>query len=63
MEIAIDIGYGHTKIKTKDSELKFPTAIELVKTQWIETDCYSFEGKKFNVGNDSTRKCTSNKRL
>ncbi|UXC30510.1 ParM/StbA family protein [Aliarcobacter butzleri] len=55
MEIAIDIGYGHTKIKTKDSELKFPTAIELVKTQWIETDCYSFEGKKFNVGNDATR--------
>jgi plasmid segregation protein ParM len=55
MELAIDIGYGHTKVKTKEKEFKFPTAIELVKTQWIETDNYTFEGKKFNVGEDATR--------
>ena len=28
MEIAIDIGYGHTKIKTNETEFKFPTAVE-----------------------------------
>lgn len=55
MEIAIDIGYGHTKVKTQDKEFKFPTAIELVKTQWVETESYSFEGKKFYVGEDATR--------
>ena len=55
MEIAIDIGYGHTKVKTENGSFKFPTAIELVKTQWVETESYSFEGKKFHVGEDATR--------
>ena len=55
MKIAIDIGYGHTKVKTDILECKFPTAIEIVKTQWIETENYSFEGKKFYVGDDATR--------
>lgn len=55
MKIAIDIGYGHTKVKTDILDCKFPTAIEIVKTQWIETENYSFEGKKFYVGDDATR--------
>ena len=55
MEIAIDIGYGHTKVKTNDIEFKFPTAVELAKTQMVETDTYNFEGKKFYVGEDATR--------
>ena len=55
MEIAIDIGYGHTKVKTNDIEFKFPTAVELAKTQMVETDTYHFEGKKFYVGEDATR--------
>ena len=55
MEIAIDIGYGHTKVKTENGSFKFPTPIELVKTQWVETESYSFEGKKFHVGEDATR--------
>lgn len=55
MEIAIDIGYGYTKVKTTDVEFKFPTAVELAKTQMVETDTYNFEGKKFYVGEDATR--------
>lgn len=55
MEIAIDIGYGYTKVKTEREEFKFPTAVELARTQMVETDTYSFEGKKFYVGDDATR--------
>ncbi|WP_418180587.1 ParM/StbA family protein [Aliarcobacter lanthieri] len=55
MEIAIDIGYGYTKVKTNGTEFKFPTAVELAKTQMVETDTYIFEGKKFYVGEDATR--------
>lgn len=54
MKIAIDIGYGHTKVKTSNSEFKFPTAVKVLKTQMIENDdFYSFEGKKYNVGEDA----------
>ena len=34
MEIAIDIGYGHTKVKTQDKEFKFPTAVYHVSGEY-----------------------------
>jgi len=55
MQLAIDIGYGHTKVKTQTKEFKFPTAIELAKTQMVQTDTYLFDGKKVYVGEDATR--------
>jgi plasmid segregation protein ParM len=55
MEISIDIGYGFTKVKTAEKEFKFPTAVEIAKTQMVETPTLSFEGKKFYVGEDATR--------
>jgi hypothetical protein len=56
IKVAIDIGYGHTKVKTEDKELKFPTAVKTLKTQMIENnDYYLFEGKKYSVGEDALR--------
>lgn len=55
-KIAIDIGYGHTKVKTDEKEFKFPTAVKVLKTQMIENnDYYLFEGKKYSVGEDALR--------
>lgn len=55
-KIAIDIGYGHTKVKCEEKEFKFPTAVSLVKTHMIDTDeYYLFEGKKYLVGEDAMR--------
>ena len=55
-KISIDLGYGHTKVKCDGIEVKFPTAIERVRTQMIEiNDTYSFEGKKYLVGEDALR--------
>lgn len=55
MKIAIDIGYGHTKVKTDHKEFKFPTAVAVSKTQMVETDSILFEGKKYLVGEDALR--------
>ena len=55
-KIAIDIGYGQTKIKYKDKIVKFPTAIALYSDTGIEygdTNIYEFEGEKYLVGNES----------
>lgn len=55
MKISIDIGYGHTKVKTEEKEFKFPTAVALAKTQMIETSSTLFEGKKYLVGEEALR--------
>lgn len=55
-KFAIDIGYGHTKVKSSEKEFKFPTAIKLLKAQMIENqDFLLFEGKKYVVGEDALR--------
>lgn len=55
-KIAIDIGYGFTKVSIKDKLFKFPTAIALAKTQMVSIDeVYHFEGKKYLVGEDALR--------
>ena len=56
-KIAIDIGYGHTKVKCANKEFKFPTAVSLVKTQMVsnQNEFYLFEGKKYLVGEDALR--------
>ena len=56
-EIAIDIGYGFTKVKSKDKEFKFPTAVALSKMQLVENrdNLLSFNGKKYLVGNDALK--------
>jgi plasmid segregation protein ParM len=56
-KIAIDIGYGQTKIKYKDKIVKFPTSIALFTDTGIEygdTSVYDFEGEKYLVGSDNT---------
>ena len=55
-KIAIDIGYGQTKIKYKDKIVKFPTAIGLFTDTGMEygdTNVYDFEGEKYLVGSES----------
>ena len=55
-KIAIDIGYGQTKIKYQDKIVKFPTAISLYSDTGIEygdSNIYEFEGEKYLVGNES----------
>lgn len=54
-KIALDLGYGDTKVKTKDKMFKFPSAIESVGTSIADfgekTDnIYSFNGKEYKVG-------------
>lgn len=53
--IAIDIGYGDTKVVCGDKEFKFPSAIEREKESAAEyassaEDVYIFDGKKYVVG-------------
>ena len=56
MKIAIDIGYGHTKVMTEDGVFKIPSAIALNKTTiGSENNSLSFEGKNYIVGEDATR--------
>ena len=55
-KIAIDIGYGQTKIKYKDKIVKFPTAIGMYTDTGMEygdTNVYEFEGEKYLVGSES----------
>jgi len=55
-KIAIDIGYGQTKIKYKEKVVKFPTSIALYTDTGIEygeTNVYEFEGEKYLVGSDN----------
>ena len=55
-KIAIDIGYGQTKIKYKDKITKFPTSIALFTDTGIEygdTNVYEFEGEKYLVGSNN----------
>ena len=55
-KIAIDIGYGQTKIKYKDKITKFPTSIALFTDTGIEygdTNVYDFEGEKYLVGSEN----------
>ena len=54
-KIAIDIGYGDTKVMTKDKIFKFPTAITLQKESQSDftnssKDVYSFNGFEYIVG-------------
>jgi len=66
-KIAIDIGYGQTKIKYKDKIVKFPTSIALYSDTGIEygdTNVYEFiktnivltDDQKNAIENDSTLK-------
>lgn len=58
--IAIDIGYGFTKVCINGEVFKFPTAISLAKTQMVSIDeVYHFEGKKYLVGEDALRNALS----
>jgi len=55
-KIAIDIGYGQTKVKYKEKIVKFPTSIALFTDTGIEygdTNVYDFEGEKYLVGSDN----------
>lgn len=55
-KVAIDIGYGFTKVKVAENEFKFPTAVSISKTQMVEnTNALLFEGKKYLVGEDGLR--------
>ena len=52
-EIAIDIGYGDTKVMYKNRLVKFPTAISYANSLNIEygkENVYSFEGENYYVG-------------
>jgi len=56
MKVAIDIGYGHTKVMTDKKEFKIPSAVALSKVQMVSNDDdVSFEGKKYLVGEDGLR--------
>jgi plasmid segregation protein ParM len=52
MKIAVDIGYGFTKVKTENKEFKFPTAVSYAKQSlsYDDKDFFSFNGSKFIVG-------------
>lgn len=55
-KLAIDIGYGHTKVQYGEKIFKFPTAIAISKTQMTENEsAIEFEGKKYLVGDDALR--------
>lgn len=56
--IGIDIGYGDTKVATKEKTFKFQTAIEKVKEYFTDTededkDVFIFNGKKHRVGKNA----------
>jgi len=56
--IGIDIGYGDTKVATKEKTFKFPTAIEKVKEYFTDIeeedkDVFTFNGKKHRVGKNA----------
>lgn len=58
--IAIDIGYGDTKICFEGKCFKFPSAIEQLRQAQVslggnESDVYSLNGLKFKVGTKATR--------
>ena len=58
--IAIDIGYGDTKVMFDGKCFKFPSAIEQVRQAQVslggnENDVYSLNGSKFKVGQKATR--------
>lgn len=53
--IAIDIGYGDTKVITENRQFKFPTAIEWEQESFADfeessLDTYEFKGKRYVVG-------------
>jgi len=55
--ISIDIGYGHTKIRYKNKEVKIPTAVGLYTDNGIDygdQEVYEFEGEKYIVGSDAS---------
>lgn len=55
-KIAIDLGYGDTKVKTSSKEFKFASAVEKRKetqtefSEKAEQDVYVFNGKRYTVG-------------
>lgn len=55
-KIAIDLGYGDTKVKTSSKEFKFASAVEKRKETQTdfsdkkEIDVYVFNGKRYTVG-------------
>lgn len=58
--IAIDIGYGDTKVMYDGKFFKFPSAISQVRQAQVvlsdnEKDIYTFNGAKFKVGQKATR--------
>lgn len=57
--IAIDIGYGDTKIKTETKEFKIPTAVSKLNESFVEfgkTEGYLFNGKRYEVGEKALNK-------
>lgn len=63
-KIAVDIGFGSTKIKTHDNLFKFPSAISLQKimqAEIIEDEKLEFEGQKYLVGDSATRDALTTK--
>lgn len=58
--IAIDIGYGDTKVMYDGKFFKFPSAISQVRQAQVilndkESDTYAFNGSNFKVGQKATR--------
>ncbi len=51
--IGLDIGYGYTKVYTKEKQVKFPTLVSADITRAIDTSGYvKFEDKEYWVGID-----------
>ena len=51
--LALDIGYGDTKVKTSTMEYKMPTAVCKVKEAFVEfgsPEGYLFNGKRYHLG-------------
>jgi len=61
-KIAIDIGYGFTKVKTKDKEFKFASAVKTIPKYELDNydkkDILSFNGKSYIVGDKVVRSAT-----
>ncbi|WP_187648677.1 ParM/StbA family protein [Nitrosophilus labii] len=63
-KIAIDIGYGDTKVVTKDQQFKFASAIEKKREAMADygsaqEDVYEYGGKKYTVGDKALANAVS----
>ena len=64
MKIAVDIGFGSTKVVHNNSYLKFPSAISKLKSSQADIDhaeVLEFNGSKYVVGDNAVRNALTTK--